>query len=275
MARKSVREEISELKRLREVVLTERPLEELEHAHDSLLTKLSDRIQFLESLYHEDEVRLKTPAMAILKVSHVFNQDSKYYFGSDIATQSEVMIEIFGASLDKTSGKPIKEGLLHKLILTEKQFADTIVNANCGDGKPVTLVMDTNRDIEEYDISKDATKLKMQKMRDGVNRGSNQTDRFVREMQSQFNAIRTKGRASKKDVTFLINRASMLPGHSVSNSSYMLEEITKETNNRINEVGINMHFSVNQYAAIHGYPMLIEDTSIDTKALDEKGNDND
>lgn len=257
-----VSQKLGRLKALRNVVIQGDTPSELSAAKLSVLKKLNAEIENLESLCYEDENILRMPSMAILKVTHVFNEQPKYYFHSDISTQSEVQVEIYSASLDKKTGNPIKENLLHKMSMSEKQFADLLINHNRGSGMPVTLERLSGQALAPFDPNKDFTKSKVQDLREGKG-STSQTDRFERELKEALEQCIAKGRASKTDINEIVKLVNLLQGNFKGNIGYHVERLSSETNKRIVEAGVNMHYSVNQFAAITGHKLTIENK--DTK----------
>ncbi|MGD1527154.1 hypothetical protein [Vibrio owensii] len=261
---KHVLEKLHQLKTLKKVVSLGNIPGSQTSVAVSLLKKLNAEIERLEQLSYEDEHTLRMPSMGILKVSHVLNDTSKYYFQSDISTQSEVQIEIFSASLDKASGNPIKEKLLQKMTMSEKQFADLIINHNRGEGMPVTMTVRDGKPLAPFDPEYDYTKRKMNMLRSGEELTS-QTDRFASEVNEALNNCLEKGRASKGDIREIIKTVKNIGGNFKSNASYNVEKLSSETNKRIVEAGVNMHISVNQYALSQGYKLTLENKKEDSK----------
>lgn len=249
--------EVDKLKALRTVVLEGSVPSSLSKIKESTLQKINDRIAYLDELFYEDEDILRMPSMAILKISHTLNEEPQYYFHTDLSSQSEAQIEIYSASMDKKTGKPIREKLIHKLVMTEKQFGDLMVNHNRANGMPLTIEVMDGKVVGKFDADIDITKNKMRNIRNASD-VTNQTDRFARELQELVDKCDNAGRANKSDITEINKITGMMLGNFTSNARYSIGKLSSETNKRIVEAGVNTHFSVNQIAAIGGHKLTLE-----------------
>lgn len=217
----------------------------LQSAKMSLLKKLqAEEASFQASFIDNDEI-LKMPSMGVIKVMHEQLNGHRSLFGTDIKTRHQTRIQLYEAHQMKVDGTVVLGKLLDEYVMSEKQFADLLVNTNRGLGYPVTVERLDGAIVDEYDPEKDLGKGGMKKLGERLRKSSSQTSRFLDEVFSLLETAEDKGKIGKRDANEMAEKVSLIPSYLIGNSDFDLTLLNEEMTKRANEATLNIHFSVN------------------------------
>lgn len=220
----------------------------LQSAKESLMKKIqAEAERFNESFVSNSDV-FKMPSMGVLKVTHEQIGEHKSLFGTDIKTCHQTRIQLYEAYQLKSDGSIFADKLIDEIVMSEKQFADLLVNTNRGPGYPVTVETLNGSPVAEYDPELDPSKRSMKNLGDRLRKNSAQTTEFLDQVMSILSSAELKGKMGKRDAAEIVDKMTMIPNYLNGNSDYDLSLLNKEMSKRANEVTLNVHFSVNHLA---------------------------
>lgn len=222
--------------------------EGLSLAKTTLLNKLKAESARFEAEFVDNDELLSTPGMGMVRVTHETLDDFKPLFGANIKTRHVTRIQLFNASQRKEDGTVVRGKLISDVCMSEKQFADIIVNSNTGTGYPVTIERLMGVDVNNYDPELDVTKKKMRRLGKKIASPSSQVTRFLKEVDELLDTAEEKGRLGKTEIKEMEKLIGMVHGHLLSNSQHDITQLKKELESRVNEAVLNTHFSVNHLA---------------------------
>jgi len=217
---------------------------------DQLREKLSaEKSNYLSQFSVDDPDRITAPCMGILELISEKTEAAEWFFGSDLRSRNRIRIRLSHASVNTKTQEVFKEGLISDIILSEKQFADVILNLDWGHGFPVTQLTRLGVDLEPVTREDDPTRHNFDITLDGV-RTTGFVDEAIKELREAIKVGKIPKRDADNLAKDLYSSVSLLP----DNAAHAMDRITEEYSKRVAEASLILHLD----ARTSGIPTIEE-----------------
>lgn len=218
---------------------------------DSLLSKLEIEKTRLESSWFDDDVYVRRPYMAIIKVESILSDSPVELFGSDIASQSLVNISIYSAKFNKLTKEYEAVDILASCQTSESQYADMLTNTNQEHSSYVTLGVVDGKRVAEYDANEDPTKDNFYATVEKAKESTTSNESKLEKINSIISKLET-GKLPKSDVQKLLSELINLSSMEKGNSEFRLSQVAEGIDERLRDTLLNIdgaaNLAIGQYA---------------------------
>lgn len=207
--------------------------------------RLRDKLQaekerYLAQFTPRDSRRTSAPSMGVVELTTEKTENPGWFFGSDLRSRNRVRLTLNHASVDMETQKVFTEGVVAELVMSEKQFADVILNLDWGQGFPVTQWTRLGKTLKPATPDEDPTKQNFQKILSGAVRAGSLSE-SIQDIREAIQDAETSGRIAKREAETLASNLESSVGLLAPNTAHSMERISEEYSKRVNEASMVLH----------------------------------